>query len=194
LLQKPTTFLSLLRLAKILEIGRRAKAVSAVQTGVSRPHEAVVERGEIVRAGAIREENFQPVGAAVLQGFQGVDDDSIRDFVSCRRRERSGENFAGNYRQKSPARKCRIYRQIQDLRQFNVLRLSAKEQLFKHHGVSAKHFPLYLKELEFRYNHRDESIFESLVGFLSDLVPELPPTSLASGSQRDELPLAPASP
>ena len=61
----------------------------------------------------------------------------------------------------------------------------AKERLFKHHGVSAKNFPLYLKELEFRYNHRDESIFESLVGFLSDLVPELPPTSLASGSQRE---------
>ena len=61
----------------------------------------------------------------------------------------------------------------------------AKERLFKHHGVSAKNFPLYLKELEFRYNHREESIFEPLVRFLSDLVPELPPTLQASGSQRE---------
>ncbi|MCX8119179.1 MAG: IS1595 family transposase, partial [Desulfobacterota bacterium] len=33
----------------------------------------------------------------------------------------------------------------------------AKERLIKHHGVSPKLFPLYLKEMEFRYNHRHES-------------------------------------
>ena len=50
----------------------------------------------------------------------------------------------------------------------------AKERLFKHHGISPNHFPLYLKELEFRYNHRDELFFNQLVAFLSDFIPELP--------------------
>jgi transposase-like protein len=30
----------------------------------------------------------------------------------------------------------------------------ARERLLKFHGVSAEKFPLYLKEMEFRYNHR----------------------------------------
>lgn len=48
----------------------------------------------------------------------------------------------------------------------------AKEQLFKHHGISPKWFPLYLKELEFRYNHRkDNDLFERLVEYMSDLMP-----------------------
>jgi transposase len=47
----------------------------------------------------------------------------------------------------------------------------AKERLIKHHGVSPEHFPLYLKELEFRYNHRNESLFPILVRFVAGLVP-----------------------
>ncbi|MEJ2367730.1 MAG: IS1595 family transposase, partial [Acidobacteriota bacterium] len=35
----------------------------------------------------------------------------------------------------------------------------AKERLLKHHGISPQRFPLYLKELEFRYNHREEDLF-----------------------------------
>lgn len=31
----------------------------------------------------------------------------------------------------------------------------AKERLLKHHGVSPGHFLLYLKEMEYRFNHRD---------------------------------------
>ena len=50
----------------------------------------------------------------------------------------------------------------------------AKERLFKHHGISPRWFPLYLKEVEFRYNHREENIFDDLVRFLSDIIPELP--------------------
>ena len=48
----------------------------------------------------------------------------------------------------------------------------AKERLIKHHGVSKENFPLYLKELEFRYNHRHEDIFEIITNYLSDLVPK----------------------
>jgi transposase len=46
----------------------------------------------------------------------------------------------------------------------------AKERLIKHHGVSKERFPLYLKEMEFRYNKRGESLFNLLVNFLTNLV------------------------
>jgi len=38
----------------------------------------------------------------------------------------------------------------------------AKERLQKYHGINKQYFPLYLKELEFRYNHRKENIYELL--------------------------------
>lgn len=47
----------------------------------------------------------------------------------------------------------------------------AKERLFKHHGISPRWFPLYLKELEFRYNHRKDDLFLLLVKIMSDFVP-----------------------
>lgn len=49
----------------------------------------------------------------------------------------------------------------------------AKERLMKHHGISPKRFPLYIKELEFRYNHRNHDIFNTVVKYLADLVPNL---------------------
>jgi transposase len=39
----------------------------------------------------------------------------------------------------------------------------AKERLQKFHGVNPKKFPLYLKELEFRYNHRNDDIYDDVV-------------------------------
>jgi len=35
----------------------------------------------------------------------------------------------------------------------------AKERLMKFHGVSVRYFEYYLKELEFRYNHRSEDLY-----------------------------------
>lgn len=49
----------------------------------------------------------------------------------------------------------------------------AKERIIKHHGVSKEKFPLYLKELEFRYNNRHTDIFENVTDYLCDLVPKL---------------------
>jgi len=42
----------------------------------------------------------------------------------------------------------------------------AKERLMKYHGVNPMKFPLYLKELEFRYNHRDRDLFNDLLQVL----------------------------
>jgi transposase len=49
----------------------------------------------------------------------------------------------------------------------------AKEKIIKHHGVSKEKFPLYLKELEFRYNNRHTDIFEKVADYMCDLVPKL---------------------
>jgi len=49
----------------------------------------------------------------------------------------------------------------------------AKERLIKHHGVSKEKFPLYLKEMEFRYNNRNTEIFHELAKYLTNLVPDL---------------------
>jgi len=49
----------------------------------------------------------------------------------------------------------------------------AKERIIKHHGISKEKFPLYLKELEFRYNNRHTDIFEKVSDYLCDLVPKL---------------------
>lgn len=48
----------------------------------------------------------------------------------------------------------------------------AKPRLARYNGVTSRRFPLYLKELEFRFNHRDEDIFPLLVRHLCALVPK----------------------
>jgi len=47
----------------------------------------------------------------------------------------------------------------------------AKERLAKFHGVSKQHFPLYLKEMEFRYNNRKKNLFPIITQNLCFLVP-----------------------
>ena len=39
----------------------------------------------------------------------------------------------------------------------------AKERFMKYHGINNRNYPLYLKEMEFRYNHRNEDVFMLLV-------------------------------
>lgn len=46
----------------------------------------------------------------------------------------------------------------------------AKERLMKHHGISKEHFPLYIKEMEFRYNNRNHNLFIVLVNLMCDFV------------------------
>ena len=49
----------------------------------------------------------------------------------------------------------------------------AKEKLAKHHGVSPQKFPLYLFEMQFRYNHRREDLFQLLLQALIKPVPDV---------------------
>ena len=38
----------------------------------------------------------------------------------------------------------------------------AKERFHKYHGIKKNNYPMYLKEMEFRFNHRNESVFKLL--------------------------------
>ena len=49
----------------------------------------------------------------------------------------------------------------------------AKGKLYKYHGVSPERFPLYLFEMEFRYNHRGQDLFRLILDALLQPVPEL---------------------
>lgn len=46
----------------------------------------------------------------------------------------------------------------------------AKERIIKFHGVSKEKFPFYLKEMEFRYNHRRSSLFNMTAQYLCNSV------------------------
>jgi len=39
----------------------------------------------------------------------------------------------------------------------------AKERFHKYHGIDKKNYPFYLKEMEFRFNHRNENVYKLLV-------------------------------
>ena len=47
----------------------------------------------------------------------------------------------------------------------------AKERLIKHHGISPLWFPFYLKDPEFRYNHRFDDMFDLAAGAICSLIP-----------------------
>lgn len=49
----------------------------------------------------------------------------------------------------------------------------AEERLIKFHGISKEKFPLYLKEMEFRYNNRSKSLFYPIAQNLCNFVPDL---------------------
>lgn len=50
----------------------------------------------------------------------------------------------------------------------------AKHILYNYRGVSKYHFPMYLKKIEYRYNHRNENLFKLFInlyfGFRSPLI------------------------
>jgi transposase len=49
--------------------------------------------------------------------------------------------------------------------------LFAKEHLTKYHGVSFAKLPLYIREIDFRWMHRDEKLFDTMIERLCDFTP-----------------------
>jgi len=48
----------------------------------------------------------------------------------------------------------------------------AKNWLYQYRGVPKHHFHLYLKEIEFRFNHRTENLFSLFAKLITNLVPK----------------------
>ncbi|MBI9112308.1 IS1595 family transposase [Maridesulfovibrio ferrireducens] len=49
----------------------------------------------------------------------------------------------------------------------------ARDRFKRYKGISPHRFPLYLKELEFRFNNRDKDIFNILVNYVCKIVPDV---------------------
>jgi transposase len=50
----------------------------------------------------------------------------------------------------------------------------AKERFHKYHGINRKNYPEYIKEMEFRFNHRNESLYPLLIGVIRQFAPKTP--------------------
>lgn len=63
-----------------------------------------------------------------------------------------------------------LYRDQSSFSEFQGFMNWAAEKFQNHRMVSKKHFPLFLKELEFRYNHPEETHFELTAQAICELV------------------------
>jgi transposase len=50
----------------------------------------------------------------------------------------------------------------------------AKERFHKYHGISRENYLPYIKEMEFRFNHRNEPLYPALVQILRHFAPKTP--------------------
>jgi len=49
----------------------------------------------------------------------------------------------------------------------------AKERFHKYHGINRKNYLSYVKEMEFRFNHRNEAVFPLLVTIIRQFAPKI---------------------
>src|SRR3989344_2996590 len=50
----------------------------------------------------------------------------------------------------------------------------AKERFHKYHGINKRNYHAYIKEMEFRFNHRNEQLYPLLVGVIRQFAPKNP--------------------
>lgn len=48
----------------------------------------------------------------------------------------------------------------------------AKERFHKYHGINKKNYLPYIKEMEFRFNHRNEQLYPLLIGVIRQFAPK----------------------
>ncbi|MBI4043672.1 MAG: IS1595 family transposase [Candidatus Diapherotrites archaeon] len=48
----------------------------------------------------------------------------------------------------------------------------AKERFHKYHGINKQNYPLYIKEMEFRFNNRKENLYARLIGVIRQFAPK----------------------
>ncbi len=49
----------------------------------------------------------------------------------------------------------------------------AKERFHKYHGINKKNYLPYIKEMEFRFNHRNEQLYPLLIGVIRQFAPKI---------------------
>jgi len=49
----------------------------------------------------------------------------------------------------------------------------AKERFHKYHGINKRNYLPYIKEMEFRFNHRNEQLYELLIGVIRQFAPKI---------------------
>lgn len=50
----------------------------------------------------------------------------------------------------------------------------AKERFHKYHGINKRNYLQYIKEMEFRFNHRNEQLYQLLIGVIHQFGPKNP--------------------
>ena len=50
----------------------------------------------------------------------------------------------------------------------------AKERFYKYHGIKKKNYHAYIKEMEFRFNHKNEKIYPLLIRAIREFAPKNP--------------------
>lgn len=110
-----------------------------------------VTPGDLIRADVKKVRNG---GIIYTDRFMGYD--SLLYYGYHHEQVQPDENFPANY----------VY-----INRPNGFLDWAKKGFVKHFGVSSINFPLYLKELEFRYNHRNADLFDIMTKYVCDRIP-----------------------
>jgi transposase len=106
---------------------RKSNVYTKIVNDVSRETLRKIIRTKIIPDSTIYSDKFRSYDGLVLDGFKHYRINHDKVFVNRKRHHINGiENFWGY----------------------------AKTKLKRYHGISRKHFYLYLKEMEFRFNHR----------------------------------------
>jgi len=110
---------------------RKGKVYTKIVEDVSRETLRKIIRTKIVPESVVYTDGFRSYDGLVLDGFKHYRVKHEKAFVSKKHNHINGiENFWGY----------------------------AKTKMKKYYGIDRKHFYLYLKEMEFRFNHRHEDL------------------------------------
>jgi transposase len=110
---------------------RNGRVYTRIVEDVSRKTLRTIIRKKVVPKSVIYTDSFRSYDGLVLDGFKHYRVNHDSDFSDGKRNHINGiENFWGY----------------------------AKMKLKRYYGISRKHYYLYLKEVEFRFNHRNEDL------------------------------------
>lgn len=110
---------------------RKGRVYTRIVNDVSRDTLRKIIRTKVVPKSIVYSDSFRSYDGLILDGFKHYRINHDRFFVNSKRHHINGiENFWGY----------------------------AKTKLKRYYGIDRKHFYLYLKEMEFRFNHRHQNI------------------------------------